>query len=98
MRLIHTAPRANADRILASGFEDCSEQRERQPHYKGAWLSDCPLGRMGGVSLELHLPDELTARYELPSKLHGYRRWLIPAAILKNVSVREVDWATARHP
>ena len=52
MRLIHTTLRANADRILASGFKDHSEERERGRLFKGSWLSDGPLDCIGGVYLE----------------------------------------------
>jgi hypothetical protein len=83
MRLIHSAPRGNADRILATGFEDRSEERQGRQLYKGSWLSDGPLEGFDAY-LEVHLADALIAPYKLSSDLHGYRRWVTPSAILNN--------------
>jgi hypothetical protein len=80
MRLIHTTLRANADRILASGFKGHSEERERGRLFKGSWLSDGPLECIGGVYLEVHA----ALAKEIGTKaLRGLEPLVSPATLLR---------------
>jgi len=89
MRLIHTTHRAAATAILSGGFQDGELQGLIGHLRSGVWLSDQALSELYSVFLEIEVPDEVAARYKEESDMHGYNRWLIPAAVLNRYPVRE---------
>ncbi|QEH32103.1 hypothetical protein OJF2_05720 [Aquisphaera giovannonii] len=89
-----------AEEILAGGF------RDRRDSYmivgleiEGVWISDRPLGPNEGTKgshlllVELDLPDEELAQYEIVEANKPYREWCVPSAIANAGRVRRVSIA-----
>lgn len=85
MRLIHSTTHIAAVEILRNGFVD---SWHRNDGGLGVYLCDEPLPELHGSDttlLSVDVPDVELVQFELPSEI-GYRRWLIPAAVLNRLT------------
>ena len=91
VKLYHSTSPEAAREILTTGFRDTGKELHEGRWYIGVWLSDRPLPELGSALLALDLLDEFVQQYKLPSELHGYGRWLIPASVLASHPIRQIE-------
>lgn len=87
MILYHSTTRENAARVLRDGFCDRTDYYMTNQLHTGVWLSDMPLDESEGASSEVLLRLELDEAKILPFEWveegKGYRKFLVPAAIVQ---------------
>jgi len=84
MRLFHRTH--HADAILREGFRDGEGSYMTDAILRGVWLSEFPFdvneGAEGNQLLQIDLPEEVAAQYEVIEEGRPYREFLVPAEVL----------------
>jgi hypothetical protein len=101
MRLYHVTDRESAERIVRAGFVDSEVIHDDRELQIGVWLADrCLAGendvgpRLGPVpdtSLSIEVPPEAAEPYERREDGKPYREFCVPARILNEYGIGEVQ-------
>lgn len=93
LTLYHPAFRSELESILATGFRERSvEPDEDQELPPSVLLGDVPLTRgYDSVSVKVTIPESAVLPYESLNEQRSYRRFLVPAAVVRRYATVSID-------